>query len=373
MERLTRLDGLRGVLAVYVMICHALPYSIVPHGFAGVFYHGEAIVDLFFALSGMVVINSLERFNYRFWPFMSGRAFRLLPVYFTVLALAILLLFAGSPLPAMPWVSAGSQAWLFWSNGTGNLFGWHVAAHLLLLQGILPQGVLPWAWITLLGPAWTLSTEWQFYVLMALVVAWFKPSRRLAHFAYLMLGLGVCYQAGSHLLPGYWQFSRAFLPDAAPYFALGLASAVWLRSRNPMPFLICLLAVSLLGFFSGTPSKALIGCGWTILLLAQRHPHMPLLPGLLDSRIAQYLGAISYPLYLVNQPVQRGCAMLIAPLIHGSAMLFSVFWLPVALIAPVLGAMALHHWVEIPAMRLGSAQAKRSPLLPGTGRRIFTR
>ena len=57
MDRLSRLDGLRGVLAVYVMISHALPFTAVPHWMAAPFHHGEAAVDLFFALSGLVVFN----------------------------------------------------------------------------------------------------------------------------------------------------------------------------------------------------------------------------------------------------------------------------------------------------------------------------
>jgi peptidoglycan/LPS O-acetylase OafA/YrhL len=34
MERLSRLDGLRGILAVYVMVGHALPFSAVPQWIA---------------------------------------------------------------------------------------------------------------------------------------------------------------------------------------------------------------------------------------------------------------------------------------------------------------------------------------------------
>jgi len=65
----------------------------------------------------------------------------------------------------------------------------------------------------------------------------------------------------------------------------------------------------------------------------------------------QYLGAISYPLYLLNEPVQRGLALLLAPLARGDAVLFTVLWLPVAVAGPVAGAALLHHAVERPFMR----------------------
>jgi peptidoglycan/LPS O-acetylase OafA/YrhL len=346
MERLSRLDGLRGVLAVYIMICHALPYSTVSGGIAEFFNHGEAVVDLFFALSGLVVINSLERFDYRFWPFLRGRARRLLPVYFSVLALAVLLVLLGSPLPEMPWLSPDTVAGSFWMKPVPEIYFWHLVEHIFLVHGLVPQGVSPWAWIDVLGPAWSLSTEWQFYVFMALVMPLLNASRGLTQFALLMLGVGIFFHAAEPLLPAFWQFSRAFLPDAAPYFALGLASAVWVRSGDRAPYCLCLAGAFAIGLVSGVPMKAFICLAWTVLLMAQLYPRMPVLPKLLDSRVAQYLGAISYPLYLVNEPVQRACAMLIAPFSHGNAAWFSHAWLPAALILPIPAAMALHHGVE---------------------------
>jgi peptidoglycan/LPS O-acetylase OafA/YrhL len=353
MQRMTRLDGLRGVLAIYVMLGHAMPFTVLPAWVQGPVHHGEAAVDVFFALSGLVVVQSLERFEYRAGPFLRARARRLLPVYFVVLAFAVGLIFAGSPVPEMPWVKTGSAAAEFWALGAPVFFSWHLLAHLTLTHGLIPQGVLPWAYITLLGPAWSLSTEWQFYV--AAVV---PRVRNLTVLAFLLLGCGVFYHAAAPFLPAYWQFSRAFLPDAAPYFALGVASAVWLRGGRIWPLGVVLAGTCALGLFSGEPSKALIPLGWMLALLAQRHRR---LGRLLDTRIAQYLGAISYPLYLLNEPVQRACAMLVAPLAHGDAGLFTVVWLPLALAMPVAAAMALHHTIEMP-MLYGPRRLRAPPL-----------
>jgi peptidoglycan/LPS O-acetylase OafA/YrhL len=340
MQRMTRLDGLRGVLAVYVMLGHAMPFTVLPAWVQGPVHHGEAAVDIFFALSGLVVVQSVERFEYRAVPFLRARARRLLPVYFVVLAFAVGLIFAGSPVPEMPWVKAGSAAAEFWALGLPVFFSWHLLAHITLTHGLIPQGVLPWAYITLLGPAWSLSTEWQFYG--AAVAA---RVRNLTVFALLLLGLGVFYHAAAPLLPANWQFSRAFLPDASPYFALGVASAVWLRGGGWLVFAVVLASACTLGFFSGEPSKGLIPLGWLLALLVQRHQSWG---KLLDTRMAQYLGAISYPLYLLNEPVQRACAMLVAPLVHGDAGEFTLVWLPLALALPVVAAMGLHRFVEAP-------------------------
>jgi peptidoglycan/LPS O-acetylase OafA/YrhL len=372
-HRLSRLDGLRGVLAVYILIGHAMLFADVPAWLAGLFHHGEAMVDLFFALSGMVVVNSLERFDYRAAPFLLARGRRLLPVYFAVLALAVLIVCLGSPLGAMPWLPRQSIAGSFWAWYPPVSYAWQVLAHVFLIHGMIPAGVAPWIWISVLAPAWSLSTEWQFYIFMALVMPRLR-ARKLTHFALLMLALGVLYHATAPFLPAFWQFSRAFLPDAAPFFALGLASAVWMRGGTPIVFVFCLVAVCALGLFSHAPAKALTPLFWAVVLLAQRHPRMILLPALLDHPVAQYLGAISYPLYLVNMPIQRACAMAVLPFAHHDPVLFTTLWLPWALLLPIPAAIALHVWVEAPGLHWRGMAASLTPLLPlPQRRRIFTR
>jgi peptidoglycan/LPS O-acetylase OafA/YrhL len=239
-----------------------------------------------------------------------------------------------------------------------------LAAHVLLVHGLVPQGLLPWAFITLLGPAWSLSTEWQFYGVMAAVMRpeVVAPRLRLVRFAFGLVGVAVLYRVGAGFLPAYWQFGRAFLPDAAGYFALGLASCVWLRGDGVWPLVAVFVVVVGLGVMSGEPSKALIGVGWVVVLLAQRFEFVPVLPGVLESRVAQYLGAISYPLYLLNEPVQRAAAMVVAPFVGGDEGLFTWFWLPLALGGPVVVAAVMHRWVEAPLTR-GVRRARRQERL----------
>jgi peptidoglycan/LPS O-acetylase OafA/YrhL len=329
MKRLQRMDGLRGLLAVYVMTAHALPFAAVPAWTLAPFSHGGAAVDLFFALSGLVIVNALERCDGRFYPFVAARARRLLPAYFCALIASFLLIFlAGNPLAAMSWVGAGGRAIM--EPGLPPLWPWHLAAHVLLLHGLLPQSLLPYAYITLLGPAWSLSTEWQFYLLIGLLVP-----RRLGRWALALLALGAAY----HCLPPIrTEFSRAFLPDAAPWFALGLASAAWLRGTDALAFPLCLLGTCLLGLMEG-PGKALVPLAWAAIMLAQTRDW----GAFLECGTLKYLGAISYPLYLVNEPVQRALALLLKPWALLDAGLFTALWLPLALLAPIAVAIVLHH------------------------------
>jgi peptidoglycan/LPS O-acetylase OafA/YrhL len=212
----------------------------------------------------------------------------------------------------------------------------HLAAHVVLLQGVIPQGALPFAYVTLLGPAWSLSTEFQFYVLIGL---WAPHKLRLAAFACMAAGLA--YHAGAPFLPPWWGFSRAFLPDAAPYFALGLASAAWLQGEGVAVLLVCALLTAGLGFCEGI-GRALIPLAWLGVMFLQRHA----IGRVLAHPVWQFLGAISYPLYLLNEPVQRGLAVVLAPL---GAVGFSLVWLPLNLVVAVLVAWLVHITLEKPA------------------------
>lgn len=334
MTRLKRLDGIRGLLAVYVMLGHALPLTNAPGILQSVFHHGEAGVELFFALSGLVIVFSLERFGGSFRPFIAARARRLLPVYFVALAASILITPCGDPLAALPW--AGAPARNIVAAALPTPLWAHVLAHVTLLHGIIPQSVLPYAYITLLGPAWSLSTEWQFYLLIGLIAP-----RNLGRFALIVLALGAAW----HLLPYSAQFSRAFFPDAAPYFALGLASAAWLHG-NRSTLLPCLIGACAIGLLT-SPDKAIPPLIWGLIMLANAKPW----GAILEHRALTCLGAISYPLYLVNEPVQRALALILGPAAYGNASLFTIAFLPASLILSFACAVLLHHYVEQPFMR----------------------
>jgi peptidoglycan/LPS O-acetylase OafA/YrhL len=336
MGRLKRLDGVRGLLAVYVMLGHALPLTIAPGWAQALVRHGEAAVDLFFALSGLVIAFSLARFSGFFRPFIAARMRRLLPAYLPVLAASIALGMLGDPLRGLPW--AGAPARDILSPALPAPLWPHILAHVALLHGIIPQPVLPYAYVTLLGPAWSLSTEWQFYLLIGLVAP-----RHMGRFAIALLAAGAIW----HALPFGPLFGRAFLPDAAPYFALGLASAAWLSGQR-RALLPCIAGAWAIGLAAG-PGKSFTPLIWAILFLTQTESW----GAPLQARWLQFLGAISYPLYLVNEPVQRALALILAPAMQGHPLLFSAFFLPNSLAISLALATLLHYWVERPFMHQG--------------------
>lgn len=334
MERLKSLDGLRGLLAVYVMLGHMAPFAMLPEWLATALSHGGAAVDVFFILSGFAIVQSLNQHGYRAKPFLSARLARIFPVYLAMLALAIAVQTVPTGFDRMPWIAAGSPAFSIWSDGWPRDWVAGIAAHLTMTHGLFPNGALPDVWVEFLGAAWSLSTEWQFYVLALLL-------GRRAWTALLALTLAGAVWAA--IAPHAWQFSRAFLGNKAAYFALGMVSAA-----GGGRFAAALLVALAFGWWQGGAGKLLPPLVWLACWTAEQRGGW-LATGL-RSGPAQWFGRLSYCLYLANEPVQKLAGVGLSALAGGDGQWFTVVWLPCATGLPILVAMALRRWIELPAL-----------------------
>ena len=74
MKRLECLDGLRGLLATYVLLGHMAPFAVLPGWLQDLLSHGGAAVDVFFVLSGLVITQSLDKVHGEAVPFLYARA-----------------------------------------------------------------------------------------------------------------------------------------------------------------------------------------------------------------------------------------------------------------------------------------------------------
>jgi peptidoglycan/LPS O-acetylase OafA/YrhL len=357
MKRLECLDGLRGALAVYVLLGHMAPFAAIPAWIAHVLSHGGAAVDVFFILSGLVIMQSLRSFGWQPRPFLIARAARTYPVYLAMLAVAVAVQALPTDFARLPWIAADSPARDIWSVSWPRGWAAEIVTHLTMTHGLLPDGVLPGAWVSFLGAAWSLSTEWQFYALAWLTGAWIGPRRMVAAFLVLALA-GLLWHAAA--APA-WQFSRAFLPNKAAYFALGIASADVSRRNGARQYLVVLLAALAFCAVPGRPEKLLPPLVWTLCLAAQHRPDLPglgLLGRMLRTPVMLWLGAISYCLYLANEPLQKILGLLLAGIAGGDAAGFATLWLPGAVLVPLVAAAVLHRWIEVPAQRRGRAYAR---------------
>jgi peptidoglycan/LPS O-acetylase OafA/YrhL len=382
MRRMVCLDGLRGLLAFYVMLSHTLPFAPMPHWLVWLFSHGGAGVDVFFILSGLVIVQSLDSFGYRARPFLIARIARIYPVFLMVFAAAVAVQPLATGFERMAWIGPDSPARDIWSGGWPNDWGLFVAAHLTMTHGLFPDGVLPDVWVGFLGAAWSLSTEWQFY-LLALVIA---GRMRLRSLAWMFLALSAGAVAWHVMAPGAWQFSRAFLPNKAQYFALGIASAILVRREAGgfAAYALVLAATLALSALQGGIDKLLPPMVWSVCLAAELHASCPphsssprkrgsstgaastcawvpacaaMTAGMLQSRPLVWLGALSYCIYLVNEPVQKLLGVTLAIAVRGDAALFTTLWIPGAVLLPILASWWLHERIELPAQHYGRGVA----------------
>lgn len=185
MNRLSHFDGLRGLLACWVIVQHWLQFS----GYRGeredgIFIRflvsGEYAVHIFIMLSGFVISYLLYENRENYKDFITRRFFRLSPVFIACLLVSIC--FARLPLviegmlPSSPWGIYPEMVEI--ANDTFENFGLNVGMHLVMLHGLLPNEVLPSSAAAFLPPAWSISLEWQFYLIAPLFLHFLMNGER---------------------------------------------------------------------------------------------------------------------------------------------------------------------------------------------------
>jgi peptidoglycan/LPS O-acetylase OafA/YrhL len=371
LARIDELDGLRGILALWVAILHIISWcGLAPLAFPVPQLikrlwneSSQGAVDTFIILSGFVISFLIHSRPQSYRQFMTGRFFRIYPVYFICLLLGFCSI---GPfqylLHHVSWQATNYfQPWLTPAADAQMARPYtHLLAHLTLLFGVIPEKILPNASVALLGPAWSITLEWQYY-LVAPLLARLVYSRA----ALLLLGL---VGAGGFILAHFW--SNSFLPLKLPFFLVGIGSfhLYALAGRRKLPFNLAFAAVIVLVIIIAFSSQWMALALWTLVMACLLMNQKDEAPGsdpwarglarlrrLLLHPILQQLGRISYPVYLIHLPI---IIFLLLFLLHlqpaitsGMALtLLLLIGLPLILLA----AWLLHQLVEKPLMRYGA-------------------
>lgn len=349
--RLGYIDGLRGVAILAVVLYHA--YARWPHvmPFGGAYAVpplsvGWVGVELFFAISGFVILMTLER-SQSLVLFAWQRWRRLFPAMLTATVLIVV------TAPLFPERPQGAIGWL--DPLSGLTFVDPKWWSLLLRLDVKPiEGVF-----------WSLFVEVQFYAVAGL--AYFVCGRRgaLAAIAGVLVLSTV---ASSGLLPAESVLQRALfaLTDrlGGLYYGWFIAgAALYLHTRTGPPAMLWLamagLTISIA--MASPPGSWLVGklalVSAAAIVLAtlwwgplQRHLEQP---------FWQFLGFISYPLYLVHENLLVALTVQIARAAPGvPAALLPLFGIAVA----VAVAWLIARHAE-PAVRrlLPASQAHAAP------------
>ena len=227
-HRLNAVEGLRGYLALWVLVCHVLwaaGFEVEAlSGLPKLLRRGEYAVDVFVIVSGFVIFLSLDTRQESYKQFIVRRFFRLFPLFIVLFALAIPLsrLSLWNVAHASQYLTPNQAQYLidtvgmWWQN-----IHWHAPLHLLMMHGMVPELLLPHAPDSFLMSAWSVSLEWQFYLIAPLAFALAVSSERFQRLGLcvicLLLLLGARYVIPSVPL-------GAALPFHVEFFFLGAAS-----------------------------------------------------------------------------------------------------------------------------------------------------
>ncbi|TWT74683.1 Acyltransferase family protein [Posidoniimonas polymericola] len=325
--RILELDALRGLAAVAVVLFHfttrfeALFGRATPLGWSVSL--GEYGVDLFFMLSGFVILMTLERTT-GWFSFVWGRFSRLYPAYWVAVGLTFAVV-----------------AWF-------GLPGQEVSPRDALLNVTMVQSLLGAEHVD--GAYWSLQAEVIFYANMLLlfrsgvfrrpltaVVAWVAVS-----VAALLISLG----AEHGLLPAAAaHVTKLMTLGSLKYIPLfGVGILLYSLKQRRIDSLEAVLGVTLCllaDVLHHGVTAGVVGIGLAGLLAAAVHGRLPWL----NQRGLVYLGALSYPLYLVHQNI--GYVIMRSAEAAGIAPGLGV---AAAVAVAVVLAAALHHLVEGPSL-----------------------
>ncbi|MAY36257.1 MAG: hypothetical protein CMN84_09185 [Spongiibacteraceae bacterium] len=367
MKRLSHFDGLRGVLAFWVFVQHWLQASGYRGSADGTFIRlltsaGYA-VHVFIMLSGFVIAYLLyeSRENYR--DYITRRFFRLYPVFIVCLLASILTfnlpLVIEGMLPASPWGNFPELVKI--TNNTAENLAVHVGMHLTMLHGLLPDQVLPSSAVAFLPPAWSISLEWQFYLVAPLFLHLLLRGTASRWLLAALIG-GLMY-LGSNM--GTW-FAGGFLGTHLHLFFLGVAGFALFRSMQASTAAVAgnILIISAFGmafapvFINKWPLIPYVIWFYMVgvTLLSGQEGNKVAFVGewFLNLPICQYLGKISYSLYLWHWPILLSLQYFLLQSFDieargQMALMLGALSIPIALTVSILS----YHFIEEPGIRFG--------------------
>jgi peptidoglycan/LPS O-acetylase OafA/YrhL len=201
------------------------------------------------------------------------------------------------------------------ANDSYTYLYFHIISHLSLLHGMFPNEILPGSSTAFLAPAWSVSLEWQFYLIAPLLLLCLKYS--LPQFL-VISGLLI---ASKKFFFSELSFDKgAFLPLGMSLFLLGIASyylykyAQTHQARSvkllPLVSIVAIAGITLLGFFYSPLTREAVPLIWFVALttaIAQSlNANVSILNRVADClniSSLQSLGKVSYSTYIMHIPI----------------------------------------------------------------------
>jgi peptidoglycan/LPS O-acetylase OafA/YrhL len=308
MNRIHSLESLRGLLALWVVIGHTIKHAGYSEQGLGPFKllaMPNLAVDVFIILSGFVIFFLLDNQRVSTTQFIVKRWFRLAPLLLALLLVSALTLeaqfnvIAASPFPN----KAISEDLQIHADSIAHL-GPQLLAHVTMLHGMVPDALLKNSQFGIIGQAWSISLEWQFYLLAPLLFGllakrrWYWLCAAIAAFCVLravnFANDGLIVNQAHYFIIGIlsyygWKHCKALTIEAGALDALAMAAIalIYLLLSRTASLIIWVALMALI-----------VGERRALLSAPQR-----VLAALLQSPLMRWLGEISYSVYLTHMLV----------------------------------------------------------------------
>ncbi|HEX7820756.1 MAG TPA: acyltransferase [Sphingobium sp.] len=372
MKHFAPIDGLRAWMSWWVVCQHLLSYCgfsvLYPNIFIRLLSMGGLAVMVFVIISGFVIANLMLVRDEPYRLYIGRRFLRIYPLYFIAVLLALLLRDAYYDIISLaPWTDvANGQALLAEKQALPQ----HLLLHATLLHGLVPDILLSHASSSILAPAWSLSLEWQFYLLAPLLLKATFDSRLSVQLPTSILLLISVVAVNSVTPMKQWNFP-SFLPIVIGFFILGMGTRVYLHHRTArtmiLPALIViinflfycrnytggqLISSSLPFFIWALVIFCCIYNGGSVFLSAVQR----VLQIFLSSRRAVNMGLWSYSTYLLHVPLFVLALTLARRL--GAPVTMNAYFVILLAACVVLVPLSwfTYHFVEQKVMRWGTAR-----------------
>lgn len=343
-KRLHFLDSLRGIAALLVVLYHLYGQlaeglgSILPSILIKIFSHGHIGVAIFFVLSGFVIGRNMAGTNVNgsyLGRFILRRSIRIDLPYWAAIFLALVLLIVKDKVLKIN-VTYPDSFELF--------------VHMVYLQDYLSIHPLS-------AVFWTLCLEIQFYLLFALSMFFFRKLTIEAHSFFLaftsIISLLV-YCDFFHLkIPGlflpYWFF-----------FVIGVFVERALDGKGSAYFVFLLVAMIVGAIVKGGGASLITAIVISLIIYLVGLGHG--LKSFLNVRPLQFLGAISYSLYLTHADVGWKAISVMQKIhpLNTAQQEIALIYLAIGVLVSILFAFIFYLLIERPSLLLAKKISLKS-------------
>lgn len=345
LQRVPAFEALRGVMALWVLIGHVV--IAFDNGFKNPLWdaliQNDRAVDIFIALSGFAILFLLDQQKVTYTTYLRRRFLRLFPLYIAALLVSALLAdLSIAVITALPSASQRTLARIALLQASIDHTIPHLAAHLTMLHGLLPANLLPANDYAFLGQAWSISVEWQFYLIAPLLAT-------LTRGPYLLLRVGLAVAIGMSLHKLRVQFGTSFIGWHVAWFALGIASFHLWKHQGQLPQRLR-RHLTLAGFAAALGWMMLVPSFWqaAIWIAVFATALSGQVPSALTHPSLLWLGRISYSVYLTHMIVYY---LVLALLEQAAPTLLGTWTLPLTLVLTLILSQITYQTIERRFMR----------------------